>query len=88
MTPGKFSVALLCPAAAKFGIEEPLILDEAGAACNRANPVLPHGAEGRRRKRGMAKGCPIEIAFYAEQEMTDLEVVAGLTPPMNSVVPP
>jgi len=66
------------PAAAELGVEEPLVLHEAEAACNRSNPVLLHGAEGRCRNCKTTERRPIEITFHAKQKMAGLEIVAGL----------
>src|SRR5262249_12565055 len=66
------------PAAAKLGVEQPLVLHKAEAACQRSNPILPHGAQYGCRKRGATKRRPIKITFNAKQKMASLEIITGL----------
>src|SRR5262249_7075760 len=70
--------ATVHPAATNLCVNEPAILDEADAACRRADPVLAHRAECRRRQSWMAEGRSVEVAFDAKQKMTRLKIVAGL----------
>src|SRR5215471_5078163 len=66
------------PATADLCVDQPEVVDEADAASHGADPVLAHGAECRRRQRGMPETRAVEITLDSEQEMVGLKVVASL----------